>query len=256
VVLLHGGFGSWLHWVRNIDALSNRFTVWIPDLPGYHESGDVMPGNSEDENFDLLVATLTQSWSSIFPGASGIAIVGFSFGALVAAAWAVRDNSVRRLVLLGASGHGTPRRPIAPLNSWKGMSVDSERRAAIVQNLRLHMLHDPKAADPLAQVVHEEACITARFRSRRISMSNKLVRLLSDFRRPVRFIWGEHDVTAHPAEVAMLLCDDHSERDARIVGGAGHWVQYERPDEVNPLIVDWVSSDATERTRSLTGNSR
>ena len=65
--------------------------------------------------------------------------------------------------------------------------------------------------------------------------------MLSDFRRPVLFIWGEHDVTAVPAAVATLLCGDHPERDARIVSNAGHWVQYERPDEVNELIIDWVT---------------
>jgi pimeloyl-ACP methyl ester carboxylesterase len=242
MVLLHGGYGSWLHWVRNVNALSTRFTVWVPDLPGYHESSDPTPGTSEHESFGLLVSTLAQSWTSLCPGPSPLTLVGFSFGALVATAWAAQDRAVERLVLLGPSGHGTPRRPIAPLNSWKSMAVDAERRAAIVQNLRLHMLHAPEAADPLAEMVHEEACITARYRSREISRSDKLARMLCDLRRPVLFIWGEHDVTAFPAAVATLLCRDHPERDARIVGNAGHWVQYERPDEVNELIIDWVTA--------------
>ena len=35
VVLLHGGAGSWRHWVRNVDALlAAGRTVWAPDLPG------------------------------------------------------------------------------------------------------------------------------------------------------------------------------------------------------------------------------
>jgi len=34
LVLVHGGHGSWLHWVRNIAALSASHELWIPDLPG------------------------------------------------------------------------------------------------------------------------------------------------------------------------------------------------------------------------------
>ncbi len=38
LVLLHGGTGSWLHWVRNIEALAADFMLLVPDLPGSGES--------------------------------------------------------------------------------------------------------------------------------------------------------------------------------------------------------------------------
>src|SRR5258705_3698900 len=38
VVLIHGGAGSWLHWIRNVEALSQSRTVWVPDLPGFGDS--------------------------------------------------------------------------------------------------------------------------------------------------------------------------------------------------------------------------
>jgi len=38
LVLLHGGTGSWLHWVRNIEDLSQDFMLLVPDLPGSGES--------------------------------------------------------------------------------------------------------------------------------------------------------------------------------------------------------------------------
>ena len=38
LVLVHGGHGSWMHWIRNIEALSARHSLWIPDLPGYGDS--------------------------------------------------------------------------------------------------------------------------------------------------------------------------------------------------------------------------
>src|SRR5579863_9848650 len=38
LVLLHGGYGSWAHWVRNIRPLASRFRVIAPDLPGLGDS--------------------------------------------------------------------------------------------------------------------------------------------------------------------------------------------------------------------------
>src|SRR4029077_14972180 len=38
LVLLHGGYGSWMHWIRNVLPLSRRFTVIAADLPGLGES--------------------------------------------------------------------------------------------------------------------------------------------------------------------------------------------------------------------------
>src|SRR5262245_59487340 len=38
LLLLHGGSGSWRHWARNILALSDVRTVWVPDLPGIGDS--------------------------------------------------------------------------------------------------------------------------------------------------------------------------------------------------------------------------
>ena len=39
VVLLHGGSGSWTHWVRNIEPLvASGRQVLVPDMPGFGES--------------------------------------------------------------------------------------------------------------------------------------------------------------------------------------------------------------------------
>lgn len=43
LVMLHGGSGSWTHWIRNIDALlAQGFELWLPDLPGFGDS-DPLP---------------------------------------------------------------------------------------------------------------------------------------------------------------------------------------------------------------------
>ena len=38
LVLLHGGYGSWMHWIRNVGPLARQFTVIAPDMPGLGDS--------------------------------------------------------------------------------------------------------------------------------------------------------------------------------------------------------------------------
>src|SRR5258708_4807169 len=43
LVLLHGGFGSWTHWFRNIPDLAQRYRLIVANLPGLGESDDAPP---------------------------------------------------------------------------------------------------------------------------------------------------------------------------------------------------------------------
>mgnify|MGYP000041084374 CR=1 FL=1 len=46
LVLLHGGSGSWNHWVRNVLPLSQTRAVWALDTPGLGDSA--LPQGAED----------------------------------------------------------------------------------------------------------------------------------------------------------------------------------------------------------------
>ena len=48
VILLHGGYGSWNHWVRTIPDLETHFPVLAPDLPGCGDSAEpIQPYDAE-----------------------------------------------------------------------------------------------------------------------------------------------------------------------------------------------------------------
>ena len=79
LVLLHGGHGSWLHWVRNIEVLAGRFTVWVPDMPGYGDSGAVPPPGDLAAVLRAMVASL----DALIGSATPIRLAGFAFGGLV-----------------------------------------------------------------------------------------------------------------------------------------------------------------------------
>ena len=38
LVLLHGGSGSWTHWLRNVEHFAQHRDVWALDIPGFGDS--------------------------------------------------------------------------------------------------------------------------------------------------------------------------------------------------------------------------
>lgn len=236
LVLLHGGHGSWLHWVRNIQALATHFTVWVPDLPGYGDSDELGPARSGDM-MGLVQATL-RSLDALVGPETWISLAGFSFGGLASALLAVQRGRIRHLILLGAAGHGGPRRPRGELMNWLRAKTQADLQTAMHHNLLMHMLFEASHIDALALQVHTLSCQQTRFRSRPISMAGGLSAALELIKAPVQLIWGEHDVTATPELLAQTLVQGHAQRKAIILPGAGHWVQYESADKINQLILN------------------
>lgn len=235
LVLLHGGHGSWAHWVRNLDALARRFRVCVADLPGYGDSS----APTSPTLASLLEATL-QTLDALVGAGTPIALAGFSFGGLVAARLAGQRGAVSELALLGPAGHGGPRRPRGDLRSWREAQASNDQaalRQIMRHNLQLHMLASP--ADDRALAIHTQACLRTRFHSKRISRAGGLADSLRGLTCPVLLVWGEHDVTATPPELAPLLAAQCLHAQTHVLANAGHWVQYEAAEQVNALLANW-----------------
>ena len=240
LVLLHGGHGSWMHWVRNIEALAQRFTVWVPDMPGYGDSGDVPPPG----DLAALVKATVASLDALVGAGTPLRLAGFSFGGLVATHVAASRPGVTQLAVLGGAGHGTTRRPQGKLLGWKNAATsgDAAAVAAVMRhNLGVHMLHAQGTdIDALALEVHSRSCLRTRFRSKEISHRVLIGPILEALPAGLLLAWGAHDVTADPPAVMRTLAVAHAARDTRIIDGAGHWAQYEQADAVNALLLEWL----------------
>ena len=241
LVLLHGGHGSWLHWIRNIESLSCHHSLWIPDLPGFGDSQNLVADHHDVRLQSKLVDTLQGTLDVLLGSETCIDLAGFSFGGLVAGQLAAQRGSIKRLALLGPAGHGGARRQMKELINWR-VADRSVMLSALQQNLQSFMLYDPKYIDILALLVHEAASLSTRYRSKAMSYSTELVQSLEILKQPILMLWGEHDVTAYPVEAAQLLVQNRSERKWCIVPGAGHWVQYQFHIEINQLLERWFES--------------
>lgn len=241
LVLLHGGHGSWMHWLRNVEALSADRVLWLPDMPGFHDSDVPRAVAAGEAALDPLLEALGGTLDALIGAGTPIDLGGFSFGGLTAAKFAAARGGVRKLVLLGSGGHGTQRRMAVEMINWRAAPDRAAEVAALRHNLAALMLHDPAAIDALAFAIHDIACHGTRFRSKEVSQAGGLQRALATHAGPQLLVWGEFDVTADPRPLVAQLTDAHSQRSGAVVDGAGHWVQYERADEINRLLVDFLA---------------
>jgi pimeloyl-ACP methyl ester carboxylesterase len=240
LVLLHGGHGSWMHWLRNVEALSAGRTLWLPDMPGFNDSDAPPPAVPGGDPLGPLLDALGGSLDQLIGAGTPIDLGGFSFGGLTAARFAVRRGAIRRLLLVGSGGHGTLRRMAVQMINWRAAPDREEERAALLHNLGALMLHDNAAINALAFEIHDIACHGTRFRSKDVSQAGGLQAALDAIGGPQLLLWGEYDVTADPRPLVAQLVAGHAEREGAVIDGAGHWAQYERADAFNRRVLDFL----------------
>jgi len=143
LVLLHGGSGSWNHWVRNVLPLSQHRAVWALDTPGQGDSD--LPPNAEDA--DDLAQPLAQGLEVLFQQ-QAIDLVGFSFGGLMAGFLAAQQPArIKRMVLVGVPGFGLFN-GIKTMRGFKAGMATQERMEIHRNNLLAIMLHDENTSAP------------------------------------------------------------------------------------------------------------
>jgi len=230
LVLLHGGTGSWMHWVRNIEALSQQFMLVVPDLPGSGESG----GLSQPITAEHMAESLLTGLSTLLLQDSPFSIAGFSLGGLISGYLAqLAGDRADTLVLVGGAGMGLPRRPMEPLKSWRWLATDEEKREIHRQNLGILMIHDRAKVDELAVHMQERNAVRSRVRGKHIVKTSSLAACLPHIKARLAGIWGEHDVTSPSNLVTDRLRQFQPQAEVEIVPAAGHWVQYEAAELFN-----------------------
>ena len=79
LLMFHGGMGSWTHWIKNIDVLSNYFEVRAIDAPSYGDSEQVDYNLNPREYLQITLASIDR----IINDNETFSVVGFSFGAAI-----------------------------------------------------------------------------------------------------------------------------------------------------------------------------
>jgi pimeloyl-ACP methyl ester carboxylesterase len=236
LVLLHGGSGSWRHWVRNIGPLAERRMVICPDLPGLGESA--MPHPAADPG---PVAAEVRAGIDLLLGDRPYDLCGFSFGALLSGHIAAQAGpSLRSVTLVGAGALG-PKRQITELVKVRS-EVGAARIAAHRHNLAALMFADPRRIDAIALAIQEWNTRHARFKSRGFAGSTSLRDAIAQTEAPVALLYGERDAIAWP-ELELrfeALRSVQPEAWTGVIPGAGHWVAYEAAPAFNAMLIDML----------------
>lgn len=236
VVLLHGGSGSWTHWVRNIAPLRDAgWRVLVPDLPGFGDS-DLPPGCNDVPQLPAHLHAGLQQLAPVGP----VQIVGFSFGGMTGALWLAEfPDDAAGLVLVGAPGLGLTVPERIALKGWRHLPTPEQQNAVHRHNLMALMFEHPESLDDLALALHAANVARDRMPRRRLSSTPIVAEALPKVKARVSAIYGEHDALYRQrlAEVRQALprWAPHWGQ-WHVVPGAGHWVGYEAADEFNAAL--------------------
>jgi pimeloyl-ACP methyl ester carboxylesterase len=238
LVLLHGNFGSWMHWIRNIEVLARQYRVIALDIPGFGDSAlPHKPYNAASVS-DIMRTGIRQ-----IVGDEPINLAGFSFGASCSAALSNAMGEQMRKLLLVCSGRnmiGVTRAKLADFIKWRDFDTREERDAAHRRNLETIMIADPDKIDDLAIYIQRNNAERSRLRAIYVTEGGPIQTYVPNLKCPFAAIWSDHDQTIGPYLHERAAWLKRYRPDARhiIIPDAGHWCAYEAPDAFNAAMLE------------------
>jgi 2-hydroxy-6-oxonona-2,4-dienedioate hydrolase len=244
IIFLHGGYGSWRHWIKQVIYLSKDYQILVPDMPGFGESSDLKSDHTP-ENISL---NLYQTFRKLnITDLDNINLVGFSFGGLISGhlsyQFLKKGIELKNLILVGPGGTGSRRGPMREMvRRTPKMSFEEILRAHF-ENLKILMINNPKNIDLLSLYIQLENTNNHRLKSRPISATNTLIKILEKQNIIPYLIFGEKDATVGPYLEERISLFREACKDVRIHVeiDAGHWIMYEKPDRFNNLIKEIIN---------------
>ena len=256
VVMLHGGgpgASGVSNYSRNIGALAQQFRVIVPDMPGYGRSAKRV---DQHDPFGYLADMIRGLLDEL--GLATAHLAGNSYGGAAALRLALdTPQRVDKLVLMGPGGIGTTRAvPTAGLKSllsyYGGGGPSREKLETFIRNylvydgasvpddvidLRFAASIDPEVvADPPLRRPSGPMAPRTLWRMD-LTRDGRLKHL----RTPTLVLWGRDDKVNRPAGGPMLV-NLMPNAELVMTSRTGHWMQWERADLFNRLVVEFLST--------------
>ncbi|MDD5560030.1 alpha/beta hydrolase [Candidatus Methylomirabilis sp.] len=252
VLLLHGFGGEIWMWERQVAALSKRYRLYIPDLLGY--------GYSDRPKIDytpsFFIEMIKQFMDQL--GVSGASLIGNSMGAGIAWAFALaHPERVDKLVLID----GIPPQVVPavrnrllrwflamrhiPLLTYLVVALRTRRMVRVA--LTQAVYHDRLITDAVVERQYRIGHIagTARAIASTVRYADEVARYagaLETLRKPTLIIWGEQD-ELFPVAVGEQLHASIRDSELVVIEGSGHMPMWEKPDETNQAILEFLGRE-------------
>lgn len=245
VILVHGFSTPLMLWDRNFQALAEAgLRVVRYDLFGRGTS-DRLPPPYTPDRFDHQLFQLIDALGFTQP----VDLVGVSMGGAIVTTFTDRHpDRVRRLALIAPAGLAVKPSLAAMALFTPGLGdllMALVGNQVIVGGLPNDFLH-PRAYPEYyehyqAQLPYKgfKRALLSTMRSMPLTRMAETYARVGQQDREVLLLWGREDATI-PTKTAEQVKAAIPQADVHIIDAAGHNVEYERPEAVNPLLIDFL----------------
>ena len=242
VIFLHGGYGSWAHWIKQAIPFSKTYNVLIPDMPGFGESDDLPLPHTPEKIASNIADTLQELISKdVLP-----IICGFSFGGLIAGhlSYSLIERGINpeKLILVGPGGLGAKRGEMKNMIPRHSKMTEQEVYQAHKTNLEILMIHDKRKVDEWSVHIQKQNTDAHRIKSRPISSTDTLARVLKKQNIPLYVLWGEKDASVgiYLEDRMAILRNINNKVRFHVEFNLGHWIMYENEIIFNKILGDII----------------
>jgi 2-hydroxy-6-oxonona-2,4-dienedioate hydrolase len=252
LIMLHavgpGGVTAWITFHKNLPALSQHFRCIAMDMPNFAKTGPVV--------YNEPVHNLQARTAAALMDALGIKkahLMGNSQGGQSAMVFASHyPDRVDKLVF-GACHIVTGADTYLFANTRRSARFPGARRPAapppshdsIRASLADYIDNDELITDDLVDYLYRMATgrpDLAEARAKSTSTYYDHSPDLPNITSPALIIWGRYDRIC-PVEVG-IKCLNHLPKSRLVVlNDCGHWVSFEKPEEYNAYVLDFLRSD-------------
>lgn len=228
------GFGGLPRWIPFLDRLAEAREVIVPSLPGH-------PGATGhtllDSHLDWLVAVRELLIRSGLDGADlAGSSVGGSFVAETAALWPMSVRKVAIIAPLGLFDETDP-----PADVWAQKADNVAGLLCADAQKWIDLKAAPAGANsvewPIEQIRASEAAARIFWPLGNTRLEKRLPLITS----PTLLLWGEQDRILPRSYADRIQSKIQGPSEIRIVPGAGHLAELDRPDEVAQAILEWTA---------------
>jgi abhydrolase domain-containing protein 6 len=228
------GFGGLPKWIPFLDRLAEARTVIVPSLPGF-------PGGDRghtvlDSHLDWVLAVRELIDRAGLAGADlAGSSVGGSLAAELAAIW---PEKVARLALIAPFGLYDDQDPATDPWAQKPDEVAAlmTARPEVYKSLK----EMPAGANSVEWPIEQNRAAEASARIFWPLGNTRLARRLPLIKAPTLILWGEHERVLPRSYASAIAEAIEAETEIKIIAGAGHLAELDKPDEVAAAILSFM----------------